>query len=100
MVVCKIENYVVSCKIVQCGKISPNKAHYKIFNFRPPYPQRGLINMSGDGSKDVIIETYLYCSTLETWTLIILFSKVMKFSRKKIRNQKFVVEIKELKKKL
>jgi hypothetical protein len=63
-------------------KISPNKVHYKIFNFKPSYPQGGLINMSGDRSKDVIMETYLYCSTLETWTLIILFSKVLKFSGK------------------
>jgi hypothetical protein len=55
---------------------------YEIFNFKPPYPQRGLINMNSDGRKDVIMEMYLYCSTLETWTLIILFSKVLKFSVK------------------
>jgi hypothetical protein len=59
-----------------------NKAHCEIFKFRPPYPQRDLINTSNDGSKNGIMQTYLHCSTLKTWTLIILFSKVLKFSRK------------------
>jgi hypothetical protein len=51
--------------------------------------------MNDDGSKNVKMETYLYCSTLVTWTLNILFSKMLKFSIKKIKNQNFAVEINE-----
>jgi len=38
--------------------------------------------MNDDESKDVIMETYLYYITLVTWTLNILFSKVLKLSIK------------------
>jgi len=41
------------------------------------------------------METYLHCSTLVTWTLNILFLKMLKFLVKKIKNQNFAMEINE-----
>jgi len=82
MVACKIENYVVLCKIVQCGKNKPKQHPLKNIKLQTSLSQRGLINMNDDENKDVIMETYLYCITLVTSTLNILFSKVLKLSIK------------------
>jgi hypothetical protein len=49
--------------------------------------------MRDDGRKDVIMGTYLYCSTLDTEYII--FKSFEIFSKKKIKKKKFVMEIKE-----